>query len=204
MSESPAAATATAGARATATVASLTGPEATADTLSRQSRATYGPSSGRLNHDPAGNAVVTQSANVNVRDFVVEARFFNPYDRAEKAWDYGFFFRDSGVDDEYRLIVDSDATWSLRLRTPGASQSREIATGQIGNLDVSPSGANTLRLVVAGDSALFFVNGQYVVTLDVSAKRTGGDISVATSFFSENAIAGRATRFDSFSVRTIQ
>jgi hypothetical protein len=126
---------------------------------------------------------------------VAEARFYNPYDRSEGDWDYGFGFRSTGKAEEYRLFITSKGAWFLYL-----TNVEKIADGQVKNLDLSSNGSNDLRLVVRGDAAYFFVNDEYVATLDVSEKNAAGDVWVGTGFFSGYELIGKSTRYEDLTI----
>lgn len=161
----------------------------------------FAPRSGELRHTTR-NAPETERANVKVRNFVVEALFGNPYSIAEGRWDYGFFFRDEGENQQYRLAVVSDGRWRLTLRDQ--AQSTIVQEGALSNLNTAADGSNLLRLVVEDARAWFFVNGQFVAQLDVSAKRVAGDVQIFTGVFGGNKINGRATRYSGFVVSEIK
>lgn len=157
----------------------------------------YGPLSGSIAH-VEDNKVGFKAANANSRDLVAETRFYNPFDRLEHAWDYGILFRHSGWNKQYRLTVNSDGKWRLSLHEE--SGYKVINQGEAKGLDVTAWGANHLRLIIQGDVGLFFVNSNYVATLDVSGKQVPGDVLVATGSFSGNKINGRSTRYEDFTV----
>ena len=131
----------------------------------------FGPLTQSLTH---GNdsSLTTLDAHVNVSNFVAEATFMNPYERAQKGWDYGFVFRSTGSNQQYRIWVDSDQNWYLRLLT-GPESSTDVKHGMLNNLDVSVPGSNKLAVVVVDSAAYFFVNDTYIDTLDVSVRKDG-------------------------------
>lgn len=161
----------------------------------------FEPRSGELVHSTRSGPEVL-AAEVNLRNVVIEALFSNPYGTDEGRWDYGFFFRDEGTNRQYRLAVISDGRWGLLLRDRDALTT--VASGNLENLDVAADGANTLRLVVNDGTAWFFLNGKFIVQLDVSAKRVAGDVKIFTGLFEGNKINGRVTRFGGFVVREIK
>jgi hypothetical protein len=67
-------------------------------------------------------------------------------------------------------------------------------------LDVSASGTNHIRLVAKGETAYFFVNGNYIATLDVSGKLVAADVSVVTGAIEGDQVDGKSTRFEGFTV----
>ncbi len=175
--------------------------QATATALIPQASLVYGPAEGELAHEE-GDFIPKLDTEVNVRDFIVEARFYNPYDPAEKGWDYGFGFRDTGSDSNYRLYVESSGKWTLDSVTTRGEEAdfEEVGGGHWPGLDLSAGGSNHLRLVVQGEAALFFINGAYVSTLDVSARNLFGGVWIGTGFETGHEMLGRSTRYQDFSV----
>ncbi|MBC7263400.1 MAG: tetratricopeptide repeat protein [Chloroflexi bacterium] len=160
----------------------------------------YGPADGSMEHQ--AGVISSHEADVHLRDFIAEARFYNPYDRAESTWDYGFVFRYTGVDNEYCLYVDSDANWQLVLVTKSDDKPeyQNIANGKANNLDLTATGSNQLRLIVEGNTAFFFVNDRYITALDVSGRDVAGDVWVATAMVQNHGIVGRTTRYEDFTI----
>lgn len=177
-----------------------TAPTRVVPTATPGPRRLTGPDSGRLAHKPG--QVVGTRVGLDVRDFTAQARFYNPYDRAQQGWDYGFAFRAVESKQEYRLMVDSDQKWTLTFLTfvDGKPQFADVATGHVANLDVSAAGSNVLRLVSTGPSGQLYVNGQLAATLDLSQIETSGDISYACCFVREHARTGASTRYEGFTV----
>ncbi len=195
--------------------------QATVTALTKTATRVHGPTSGKLIHK-GDNRIPLKSTDLNVRDFIVEAEFSNPYQAGTYGWDYGFLFRDTGLLHDYRLYVTSDGEWVLKLTdvssTPSASIApgdltpaptvtplphsafTTIAGGVIDGFDTSASGSNRLQLVVKGGAAFFLVNDRYITTLDVSKKMESGDVEVATAFITSDNNAGHATPYKGFSV----
>ena len=134
-------------------------------------------------------------ANVYMRDFYAHALFTNPYPAAEHPWDIGIGFRDPGVQRAFRLVVSSDGEWFLSI---GAEPFR--VSGQGVQVNTEAGGRNELDLVVKGDTGYLAVNGEYVVTLDLSASTLHGDVWVSSGFFAENTLAGAITEYEDFRV----
>ena len=187
-------------ARANRTATAQAGIQATATYLAER-EPSFGPTDGVLVHKADG-FVTTRSAQVNLRDFVAEASFFNPYDVSQGEWDYGFGFRDVGKNREYRLSVDSDRDWALQLHSvqDGETQTDTVAAGTAENLDLSADGSNTLRLEVVGITATLLVNGEFVSAMDVSEMDVHGDVWIATGFFAGHEIDGESMRYEGFTV----
>jgi len=212
MATAQARATATAGAQATATriaqaieiakanaTATAQAAQATAIALARSATRVYGPNDGRLYHVEDGY-VETRAANVDVLNVIAEARFFNPFSTTEGTWDYGFMFRHTDSNQEYRLIVSSSTSWRMLLVDGDPDNSDTIDFGDLDNLDISANGSNHLRLVAKGATLFFFVNGRYIATLDISGKTDRGDVHVGTGFYNDDEINGKTTRYEGFTV----
>ncbi len=200
-------ATVTAQARAEATrqaqlVVTAQAVEGIVATLVKQARQVYGPTNGGLLHKEDNN-VKGQFASVNLRNFIAEVQFLNPYDAAQHAWDCGIIFRATSFYYQYRVLIDSKGRWFFRaadVSSDNRPQSKEFASGQVSNVNTAADGTNHLRLIVNDKTAFFFVNGEYVATLDVSGRNVPGDVLIGIGYDDDREINGRSTRYKSFSV----
>ncbi|HLF08758.1 MAG TPA: tetratricopeptide repeat protein [Dehalococcoidia bacterium] len=173
--------------------------QAAANEVSQNAERVYGPAEGQLVHATDG-FLKTHRASISARDFVAEVRFHNPYSTTEGSWDYGMLFRDTGANLQYRLGVSSDMQfWALDFHDgPGGYVTRQ--EGKLEHLNRTEEGYNGIKLIVKDGTGFFFLNDKYVATLDVSAKRRPGDVSVAINMYEGNAIADKSTRYDGFTV----
>jgi hypothetical protein len=191
-------ASATARARATATMQAIA---TTVNAAAQLAKRIFLAQEGTINGEET--TIEKFHSNTQVRNFVTEAWFYNPADRAIHAWDYGFGFRDTGSMAQYRLIVESDGDWRLIMPTQAKADgvdAKIVARGTLKNLDVSANGANVLRLIVQDKTAFFYVNGAYAATLDVSEKNSAGEVWLSTGFTLRTTFPGLVTRFKNFSV----
>ncbi len=156
----------------------------------------FGPESGTLLHEE-DSFIEKRSTDVDLRDFVVEAIFHNPYPTTKGDWDIGFLFRDAGKNDEFRLDVESNGDWDFRDRR--GDEGEVIHQGRVSNLDVSANGSNRLTLLAEGNRGFFFVNDVFIAELDLSGRTGSGDISIAIGI-SGNTIAGEATAYEDFAI----
>lgn len=173
--------------------------QANATASARASATLYGPFAGNLTH-LANNNIPTKFANISVRDFVAEVRFFNPYERSLRRWDYGMGFRNTGSNQDFRIAIDSDGDWFLFLRDGSVGGGSVSPNGRLDNLDTSRNGSNLLRIEVKGSTGSFWVNGKFISTLDISRKMVAGDVWVGTSFFDGNTIKDEVTKYDGFTI----
>lgn len=161
----------------------------------------FGPESGSLVHVSDG-FVKAYYAGVDVRDFVVDAVFYNPYAASRGNWDIGYALREGEVNDQFRLAVESNGDWSLGDRR--GDEDNYVNSGTLSNLNTADGDGNRLTVYLNGDVGYFFVNGQFISELDLSVRTNSGDVGVATSLFAGYEIEGEETGFDEFTVWPLQ
>jgi len=155
-----------------------------------------GPTSGSLEHKDDGT-IKYYPADVDVKDFVADVTFYNPYSTSKGSWDYGFLFRRVESGTFHTIRVMSDGKWYHDVVIDG--DWNRVGEGEV-SLQTGANQKNHLRLIVIGDSGWFYVNGQLVATLDTSRLTKSGDVCAATGTFSGNEIEGEVTRFKDFTV----
>ena len=163
----------------------------------------FGPEDGELRHDPSDGLIETKYAAVLLTDFAVVATFTNPYSAATNSWDYGFIIRRSGFGASTRfvqVVVNSRGGWNASWRQGSSSEGNDIANGTLRSFNTSAGGQNSLWLTAIGERGLFFVNGEFVATLDLSPVTGAGDVAVITGAFTGNETAGAVTRYEEFAV----
>jgi hypothetical protein len=138
-----------------------------------------GPLSGELTFGP--DSLGVERTGVDAPDFYARAEFTNP-DPAREMWDIGIGFRDSGGEEQFRLVVDAEGSWFLK-----DGLGPVITGGSVVDFNSSPTGSNTIELVAAGDTGYFAFNERLVSELDLSARAEGGDLFVGAGFFTEDA-----------------
>src|SRR5918995_3440573 len=73
----------------------------------------FGPESGSLTH-VIDNKVTAANSNLSLKNFIVHITFINPYDASTTGtWDYGILFRDEYQNNQYRLTLLSNQSWTL-------------------------------------------------------------------------------------------
>ncbi len=151
-----------------------------------------GPLSGELAFGP--DALAVERAGVDAPDFYARAEFANP-EPAREMWDIGLGFRDSGGEEQLRLVVDAAGTWFLK---DGLGE--VISGGSVVDFDTSPTGSNTIEVVAAGNTGYFAFNERLVSELDLSARAEGGDVFVGAGFFTEDATEDGTVAFSEFEI----
>lgn len=166
--------------------------------LEANSRLVFGPQSGTLEHDD-GSSIIVKNADVNLRDFIVEARFYNPYAAADGLWDYGFIVRHETKNVQFRFVIQSKKTWVL-LNNTGEPDGETIAQGEIPALKVGAQDSNLVKLVFQGNRGWFFLNDVLVTEMDLSARMNSGAVYIATGIFQDDKQPGKSTRYTDFSI----
>src|SRR5215207_9806474 len=151
-----------------------------------------GPLSGELTFGPDSLAV--ERAGVDAPDFYARAEFTNPQP-ARELWDIGIGFRDSGGEEQFRLVVDAEGSWFLKDGLGAV-----ITGGSVVDFNTSPRGSNTIELVAAGDTGYFAFNERLVNELHLSARPSGGDLFVGAGFFSEDATEEGTIAYSDFEI----
>lgn len=201
-------ATATAQARATATAQAQATATAQArseviTTIFSHAQLVFGPESGSLEHKEDGNIERSRaSVDLDLKNFIAEARFLNPYPTSTGSWDYGFLFRHAGWNDQYRLAIFSDKDWKLvnALPTGDDWQSTLIHQGTIANLNVAHPGYNTVRVIAIDTKGYLYINEAFIAELDLSARTASGDICVAIEIYKTDELNGYETVYQDFKV----
>ena len=151
-----------------------------------------GPLSGELTFGPDSLAV--ERAGVDAPDFYARAEFTNPQP-AREMWDIGIGFRDSGGEEQFRLVVDAAGSWFLKDGLGAV-----ITGGSVVDFNTSSTGSNTIELVASGDTGYFAFNERLVSELDLSARPSGGDLFVGAGFFTEDATEEGTIPYSGFEI----
>jgi hypothetical protein len=162
----------------------------------------FGPAAGNLTHKPDDGLIESYFSEVDLRDFIVEARFFNPYAASANTWDYGFLLRSIAdeANSEFRFTIFSNATWRLLNSTGDTDQTQRIAEGILPGLKVNEKESNLVRLIFQGERGWFYLNHEFVAELDLSSRMNAGDIILSTGIFEDDEVAGYATGYSEFSI----
>ncbi len=159
----------------------------------------YGPAQDRLPHEPADQLIEAKDAGVNLRDFVVQARFFNPYNADKGAWDYGFVLRHAAKNEHFRFVISSDRKWELTNHN-GDPDGEIVAEGVLDNLDLSENGSNQVQLIFHGERGLFYLNDVFIAEFNLSARLNPGAVFITTGNRQGHEIDGYSTNYTDFSI----
>ena len=174
--------------------------EANAEQTATAVARTQGPSSmtGELWHDASDGFIKTEYADVSMADMVVEATFTNPYSSGFNSWDYGFILRKNRNAPFIYIVVSSDNRWAIK--SGDGAPYNNVGGGTLWNLYVGEGDENHLRVVTIGQRGWFFVNGEFVSTLDLSDVTKAGDVAVITGAFEGDEVDGEVTRYEDFTI----
>jgi hypothetical protein len=159
----------------------------------------FGPASGEVVQGVG--SIDIESAAVAVADFYTTVRFTNPAspDEPDHSWDVVVGFWHEGGDDQIRLVVASDGSWSAAQGTARPTVSGEAAPIQLG-----PARGNVIELAVVDGTGHLAINGEYVSSFVVPGSPQEGDIWIASGTFPENVQPGVPTLFSDWSVWSLE
>ena len=172
-------------------------------TATPQIRREFGPHNGELRHNPTNSRFESRYAGVSIADMVVESTFTNPYSSASNDWTYGFLFRLERPGHFFRVIVGSRGDWNLKSRTEAITSYDSIDSGTLGKFNTNAGGSNHLRIVAIETRGWFFVNDEFVSTLDLSAINGAGDVAAVTGVYKDDEQSGAVTRYEGFQGREL-
>jgi len=163
----------------------------------------FGPTNGSLFHEPEDGMIEADSASVDLKDFIVEAIFYNPYDPISGLWDYGFVLRHVEENVQFRFAVKSDQTWKL-INNSGDPNGVVINNGSIPQLKINQDDANKIRLEFTDQVGFFYLNDEFISQLDLSSRTNSGDIFIVTGLFEDEELVGEVTNYKDFTIWSIQ
>jgi hypothetical protein len=156
----------------------------------------YGPAKASLVHE-IDNKVKTFNPDLSLKNFVTSVTFINPYETSKTGnWDYGLLFRSVGRNDQYRLTILSNRSWTL----VDAKSWARIYSKNDKTILAKAGEENTIWLVVIDKKAYLFINGTYAQTLNVGTRLDAGNILPATGLYAGNEKARKTTKFYDFLV----
>jgi len=175
----------------------------------------YGPVNGGIRQTKQGSNMNSTSQSgegfitgARMRDGIINARFYNPYDAAEQPWDYGFWFRSnstptSGPSGYYTLAIRSDGTYVLAFAraVSRAYIAREVQRGPVA-LQTGAGEGNDVEVRVDGPGGMLSVNGYEIATLDLHDLTDEGDVFVLTAM-SVPPQRGTVTRYENLTVAAL-
>jgi len=161
-----------------------------------EAKLVFGPRDDRLIHS-LYNIVIYDDTDLYLKNFIVSVRFINPYSTATTGkWDYGILFRDQYGNNQYRLVILSNQSWTLY----NANTNEYIYSSNTKKLNAQAGEENTIWLIVIETRAFLFINGTYIKVLDVSANLSTGGVSPATGLYIGNLTEKQITEYKDFAV----
>ena len=138
----------------------------------------YGPASGTLEKEPG--VIPLHRSGVWTRDFVAEAQFITT---SGTDWAYGFIIRNPEYDRLEIIGISGSGGWSHGTSDVGDSEYTVVQSGFLSAAGANLLGKNHLLVAAFDDWGLFFVNGVYVASLDLSHNQDYGDVSAMGGFY---------------------
>ena len=163
----------------------------------------FGPKSGEIKLDPSNSFMDVHETFVTLTDGIIEATFFNPYSSTEGNWSSGFMFR-SGDPNEFHLVaIHSSGRWYHYLRTADKADDDLLAEEYSSEISTAPDGSNHIRIIVKGDEGWLFIDRVFIGALDLGGLTGEGTASAVGSYFENDGVAGKSTRFEDFTIRNL-
>lgn len=158
-----------------------------------------GPLSGSLTQ--AIGSLDIASAGIITENFYSSVRFSNPAnaDAPDHPWDIVIGFWHTGGDNQVRLVIASDGTWSLALGT-----ARPILNGTVDNLNLGAARGNDIGLAVLDGTAYLSINDEFVTSFEIPSQPSAGDIWLASGTFPENAQEGVETPYSDWTIWSLE
>ncbi len=102
------------------------------------------PQSGSLVHDEDGY-IEEVGSDTFYQNFILMVTFANPYAASFGTFDFGFLFRSSDVNQQYRLTAAENQSWQMTANS-GTADGVVVNSGTISNMDTTAGGLTSLRL----------------------------------------------------------
>ena len=169
----------------------------------RRLSSVFGPQDGSIQHDRDGGFINQHRSLTSIGDGIIEARFTNPYSSREGDWSNGFLFRSSGDGEFHTIVIQEDGRWHHDLRLGDVDKTQELTEEYSSSITTARSGSNHIRVITLGDEGQLFINGVYIDKLDLSGLETAGEVSAITNYFTGDGIDGYSTRFEDFTIWSV-
>ncbi len=161
----------------------------------------FGPESGSIEFNP--NFIAQHQSQTPVTNGIIEARFFNPYSPQVGSWSNGFIFRGNYSGEFHVVVLHSDGSWYHYLRSDASVDDLNLAAEYSNHIITTAGGSNHIRIITNGSEGWLFINDAYVANLDLSGLTGEGTVSAVGSYFQDDGIAGKSTRFEDFTIRRL-
>ena len=165
----------------------------------------FGPVDGEIEHTlPDLGLIDSYSSGISIRDGIVEALFYNPYSASVGQWSSGFLFRNSntgdGTNQFHAVVIAEDGYLYHDLRTGDPDTDQRLEQRFVSHIQTGASGLNHIRIVFTGSEGNLYINGHYIVRLQLHGLMKEGDVSAIATYFTTDGISGYSTRFEDFTV----
>lgn len=169
-------------------------------TLEQQAVVKSGPISGDVRMQSPINRF--PAVSTTLRNFIAEARFYNPESNTKASWWYGFYFSTS-LWEEFVINFTNDRIWRLsKIDYEGIYEHwKSLNGGQANNLNVSRSGSNKISVYMVNGVIRLFINDDYFLSFDQVSRSTG--MGIITGFYGPNLNRNRVMRYEQLTVKSL-
>ena len=180
-------------------------PPTPGPTSTPASWSSYGPVSGEIEHNLSDGFISTYKTGFEMKNGIMEARFYNPYPPSVGSWNSGFFFRWAGPEiGGFHLVgIRSDSTWIHVLRLDGdTSDNDQVNSGYAGRIRTVDGAYNDIKVVAYGNGGELYVNGYLIADLDLSGLTEKGWVFLTATFYTTDGVDGYSTQFENLTIES--
>jgi serine/threonine protein kinase len=144
--------------------------------------------------------VKTYYAADEIKDFVLEVSFSEPYSTSVGSWDFGIIFRSNYINtikQQYRLIIKSNGFWTLEK---WRDSEKEILYEGTTRLNLQDGKENSLQFIAHNNEGYLFINDNFISSFQFDEIAQSGDLLIGTGFIGGNEIEGHSTRFTNLEI----
>ena len=154
----------------------------------------FGPRSFDLAHNPGDGELAAVQAGVDVADGIVEATLSNPRPTSRRDWTHVVLFR-AAESSFHTFVLSGTGQWIY-------ARGGDVIQGPVSSsaINTASAGANRVRLIMAQNSAWFFVNDRYLGRADFGGGAPSGDVEAVGALEDQLEIAGAVTHISDFTV----
>ncbi|WP_242061215.1 effector-associated domain EAD1-containing protein [Nostoc linckia] len=173
-------------------------PEEMVKRLTTKAKLRWSKISGDLRYIDHHIVDATNSVDIKLHDFILEAKFYNPYNGTDMKWKYGFSFRETSSDlnnpqrQVYTMWISSNDK-ILSLDGYGYRVEEEIS-----NLNVLENSFNQVYLLVFRQTAIVYINNIYTQKFDIFDWMTPGKVYLVSAGYGE-----KLAKYETFKIWSI-
>ena len=154
------------------------------------------PESGRMDSSKDSESYNYGSFS-NVRNFLLETQFTNPFSTQTGKWTSGVDIRKT-ASSAHHIMILHDGTWIHHLRNE--SGDFYVEDKYSSSIKTKAGETNSLRIIADGHTGSLFINDNYIGNLDLSESPERGTFKHLAHFFSGYGVQGYSTFYSNHKI----